>query len=375
MNDEKENYLKSIYYDAKHPAGFSSVGKIHLQVKKEALFSISKGQIEKWLSAQDLYTKHKTTRKVFKRRRVIVPRKFYQFDVDTANMTKFEKGNLGYKYFLIMIDILSRYVWTCGLKTLQGKEMVEALKTKLNQSHLPEKIRSDLGSEFVNVNVKRYLKGKKIEQFGTTNETKANFAEAAIKSIKLKLIKAMHHEKTDSWLKLLDDVTHNYNNSFHRSIGMSPYEALKTDDVLLWKAQYDPKPVQVKKESKKPPRKTSVYKYKVGDKVKLSFLRYTFQRAYDQSWSDEIFYVASRYMKESIPQYTLKDFDNDLVTGSFYEAEMQKIVKDEGPDTVYKIEKILKRRRYKGVKQVKVSWEGYHAKFNSWINESELGDV
>ena len=73
--------------------------------------------------------------------------------------------------------------------------MVEALKRKLNQSHLPEKIRSDLGSEFVNVNVKRYLKVKKIEQFGTTNETKANFAEAAIKSIKLKLIKAMHHEK------------------------------------------------------------------------------------------------------------------------------------------------------------------------------------
>ena len=108
---------------------------------------------------------YKTYRKVFKRRRVIVPRKLYQFDVDTANMTKLEKGNLGYKYFLIMIDSLSRYVWTCGLKTLQGKEMVEALKRKLNQSHLPEKIRSDLGSEFVNVNVKRYLKVKIIEQF------------------------------------------------------------------------------------------------------------------------------------------------------------------------------------------------------------------
>ena len=143
-------------------------------------------------------------------------------------------------------------------------------------------------------------------------------------------------KKTDLWLKLLDDVTHNYNNSFHQSIGMSPSEALKTDDVLLWKAQYDPKPMQVKKESKKHPSKTSVYKYKVGDKAKLSFFRYTFQRAYNQSWSNEIFYVASMYMKESIPQYTLKDFDNDLVTGSFYETEMQNIVKDEGPDAVYK---------------------------------------
>ena len=218
-----------------------------------------------------------------------------------------------------------------------------------------------------------------LEQFGTTNETKANFAEIGIKTIKSKLIKAMHYTKSDSWIKLLAEVTNNYNLSFYRYIGMSPSEALKTDDVVLWKAQHDPvavmKPDVLRKPNMKVQRNKSVYKYKVADQVKLSFLRYTFQRAYDQSWSDEIFYIASRYAKESIPQYIIKDFDNDLVKGSFYEAELQKIVKYEGTDTLYKIDNILKRRTYKVVKQVKVSWEGYHAKFNSWIDESELEDL
>ena len=66
--------------------------------------------------------------------------------------------------------------------------------------------------------------------------------------------------------------------------------------------------------------------------------------------------------------YTLKDLNNENIEGTFYTEELQKVVQDNS----FEIEKVLRTRKVKGVKQLFVKWLGYSDKFNSWILESDL---
>ena len=55
----------------------------------------------------------------------------------------------------------------------------------------------------------------------------------------------------------------------------------------------------------------------------------------------------------------------------FYQSELQKV---QEPDE-YVIDKVLKRRTYRGVKQLLVSWLGYPTSFNTWINADQARNV
>jgi hypothetical protein len=238
-----EDYLKSIYYDTTLPSAFTSVDKLYKHVKKEGTHAISKGRIRKFLRKQRVYTAHKQVRKRFKRPRVVVPKKHYQWAADTMNMMRYHKDNDGFGYILIMIDILSRYVYAVPLKTLQGKEMVTALKTVFEGGTKPSKIQSDKGVEFNNRLVKGFLSKEGVDYFTTSNpETKANFSERVIQTIKARLTRYMDYKQKHRWVDVLQDVIEGYNNTYHRSIKMSPSKALKTPDPDLWDLQYKTKP-------------------------------------------------------------------------------------------------------------------------------------
>ena len=47
---------------------------------------------------------------------------------------------------------------------------------------------------------------------------------------------------------------------------------------------------------------------------------------------------------------------------TFYEEELQK-----SNQTIFRIEKVLKRRTKNGRKEIYVKWKGYPKTFNSWI--------
>ena len=363
-----DEYLRKIYYDVNHPAAYGGLDKLYRFVKSDGQL-ISKTYLKKWLTKQNVYVKHKPVRRKFKRQQVIVPRKYYQFDADTVNMTRYDAYNKGYKYILIVIDILSRYAWSYPLKSLTGKEMVMALKAILAKN--PEHLRTDGGKEFMNAQVERFLKSQKIEHFQTLNETKANYAERIIQTIKTKLTKYMNHKETLEWVSVLPDVMHSYNNTYHRSIKVTPNQALTVDDTKLWKIQYGPK-MSTQEKGQHKARTKKLYEFDVGDRVKISYLRSVFERAYDQRWTDEIFTVIDRSSRQDIALYKLKDWSNEPISGTFYGAELQKV--DVPEDIEYKIEKVLKYRKRNGKKEAFVKWQGWHKKFNSWIDASIIKD-
>ena len=98
-------------------------------------------------------------------------------------------------------------------------------------------------------------------------------------------------------------------------------------------------------------RKPAKYKFKVGDQVKISKHKRIFEKGYLPSWTEETFTVAQRVPRDP-PVYRLKEADGDLIQGTFYESELQKVI--ETVHHLFRIEKVLKHRR-KGVEQRSVS--------------------
>ena len=70
--------------------------------------------------------------------------------------------------------------------------------------------------------------------------------------------------------------------------------------------------------------------------------------------------------------YKIKDLEGELVKGTFYSHELQRVEKDQ----IYKIDSVLDHRKRKVGKKVGeriyVQWKGYPSKFDSWILESDL---
>ena len=117
-------------------------------------------------------------------------------------------------------------------------------------------------------------------------------------------------------------------------------------------------------------RKKAQYKYKQGDRVRVSHLRKAFHRAYSQQLSGEIFTIVSRWRRDNIPVYKIADWDGSPIEGTFYQPELQKVTVN--PEDTFRIEKILKRRKRGNKREVLVSWLYYPKKFNSWLPEKDI---
>ena len=111
---------------------------------------------------------------------------------------------------------------------------------------------------------------------------------------------------------------------------------------------------------------------KVGDNVRISKLRRTFSRGYEEGWSEEMFYI--KKILNTLPvRYKLIDWLDEDLTGSFYREELQKVTKPE--NNVFRIEKELRKRTKDGKKEVLIKWKGWPSKFNSWEPADEVKDL
>ena len=76
-------------------------------------------------------------------------------------------------------------------------------------------------------------------------------------------------------------------------------------------------------------------------------------------------------MKEGIPQYKLKDYSGEIVTGKFYQKQLSKAYEQE----MYLIERVLKSRKKAGQKEYLVRWKGWTPKYDSWVSETDVESI
>ena len=106
-------------------------------------------------------------------------------------------------------------------------------------------------------------------------------------------------------------------------------------------------------------------KFKIGDKVRISKYKRVFEKGYTPNWTREIF-IINKILPTNPPSYKINDLNDEIIDGSFYEKELQKIYKY---DDVFKINNIIKTKIKKGKKEFFVNWLGYPDSFNSWVTD------
>jgi len=115
---------------------------------------------------------------------------------------------------------------------------------------------------------------------------------------------------------------------------------------------------------------------KTGDWVRIGKTKRTFDKGYLPNWTTELFRVTTPMRGRTPPVYKLEDMNGEVLKGTFYLPELQRVTKKE--DALYDIESILEQRTRKvgkrQVKEVKVRWKGYPPSFDSWISASQVID-
>ena len=312
-------YLERIYYDPKHPASYSSPKKLLKAIRAEGKQDISLGKIKKWLSGQDTYMMHRPSRKKFTRNKVVVDAMDELWDMDLIDMTYMSKYNDGYLFILAIVDIFSRYAWVVLIKSKKAVDVLRGLNLLFDSTvRRPITIRSDKGSEFVNKTVARFFEDNAILHSVTQNEVKANYVERWIKTLKGRLSRYFQDKNTFAYLKILPDIVNSYNHTYHRSIKRTPASVTEQNQLDLWQQMYVEPYIPKKKVVKKEKKKKNLFRYKVGDTVRISHLRNVFT-------TGEVFTITSRLMRNAISVYKVKVYAGEDIRGTFYQLELQRV--------------------------------------------------
>ena len=109
-------------------------------------------------------------------------------------------------------------------------------------------------------------------------------------------------------LDMLPDLVYSYNHSEHRSIGRPPALVNSENDDEVFHTLYhnvldNVQPVK--------------YKFKIGDQVENGYL---------PNYSKEIFTISKKVPRDPAV-YKLRDYDGKELKGTFYDKELQKVIK------------------------------------------------
>ena len=189
-----------------------------------------------------------------------------------------------------------------------------------------------------------------------------------IRTLKALMYRYFTYKQTYKYDDILQDLVYNYNHSPHRSLnGRAPADINDANEAKVWNELYIdtliPKPKIKREVKKRKPYKK--YKFKKGDFVRITHLKHPFDRDYQEKWTEEIFIIKSRYYRQGIPVYMLMDYDKDLIEGTFYQNELQKVNKDR--DDLWRVDEVLKKRKRKGKEELYVSFMGWPKKSNMWL--------
>ena len=215
--------------------------KLYAFIKEKYDDHQSRRQIAEWLAQQvinQLYHPSKGKPQTFKTS-ITTPNTILA--IDLVNMEKHEVR--GFKYLFNGIDMSSRFIYSEAMKNKTDAEVLKAFKKIYTKSKI-RAVRSDNGSEFINDKFKTFLKDNNIKQIlGEPNKPQSNgMIERSNATIKELIQKSIELNEDFDWVKHLQKLIDNINNSQHRITGFTPnqiQEAYENDDKEILDEAFD----------------------------------------------------------------------------------------------------------------------------------------
>ena len=230
-----------------------------------------------------------------------------------------------------------------GLFQLNQKKIhdVKLCLQKIFNERKPRHIWSDKEPAFFSKEMLKYFEDNNVLIYYTNSHLKAIIIERFNRSLRELMMKELVKNNNTIWYNILPKLIKTYNNRYHSTIKMKPIEVNKLNEKYIKQNIYTYN------------KANKISKYKINDLVRISLKR---RDVFDKPtgnirWSEELFKIYDINISNVI-MYKLKDMNDEIIEGSFYEKELQKTKNTTGE---YIIEKIIKTKNDKFY----VKWRGY----------------
>ena len=300
QEEELTSKLKTLYEDIRSTPSFSA-------------------KIEAFLRSNELHSKF--VKKKFPRRRIVTRFPFELFQADLIEYPKYKYNNKHFVYCLVIIDCFTKFVWIKPMKTKTGEETARAFDSIFKEfDEHPINLMTDSGLEFFNSKVSQVLSSYNITHYKPRTKTlwKASMAERVIQTIKRKVEKYFHLNKTKSWINVIDQIVQNYNNTPHRSHGFKPIDVVEENRDDVFKRLYPNRNISV------------ICKLSIGDRVRKIREKTLFEKGYTQNWSDEIYEIADVRQSGGVCWYILKTLAGEELSGIWYYYQLNLVARNVG---------------------------------------------
>ena len=199
-----------------------------------------------------------------------------------------------------------------------------------------------------------FFEDNNVKIYYTHSNLKAVIIERFNRSLRELMMKSFVKNNNTVWYNILPDLIKTYNNRYHLTIKMKPIDVNKSNEKHIKDTVYN-----YNITNKKP-------KYKINNLVRISLkTRQLLDKPSGNiKWSEELFKIY-KINKSNVITYQLKDMNDEIIKGQFYEKELQLTKNTTGE---YIIEKTLKSKG----NQIYVKWSGYDSSFNSWIDKNTV---
>ena len=289
----------------------------------------------------------------FPRKKIIVNYIDEIHSCDLVDMQKYSKVHRGFKYIFTNIDIFSKYAWSFPLKSKTIKDIKPCFE-KIFKERKPKYVWSDQESSFFSKEMLSSFENNNVKIYHTYSNLKAVIIERFNRSLRELMMKEFVKNNNTVWCIILPELIKKYNNRYHNTIKMKPIDVNKSNEKHIKNTVYN-----YNITNKKP-------KFKINDLVRISLKR---RELFDKQsgnikWSEELFKIY-KINKSNVISYQIKDMNDEVIKGIFYEKELQLTKNNTGE---YIIEKILKTNKNK----MYVKWKGYSNTFNSWIDKNNI---
>lgn len=303
----QKKQLEKVYYTISHPASYGSPQRL-----KAAFPKITLKDIKIWLEGQTAYTRHRYRKLKFKTNQVYAASINDCYQADLLDLPKLKKFNNNIRFILVVIDVLSRFAWAIPLKNKTTLEIIKAFK-QIFKTNIPLKIVSDQGREFDSKAFRAFLKPYNVKLYFAVSQNKASLAERLIRTIKDTIYRIITNTGNKKYINHLQSIMSAYNSRIHSTTGVAPKDVTVENESLIWNKLY----------GQDEPRKKNEL-LKKGDYVRLAIATEAFRKIYTGTFTPEIF-IIDRVIKRNPTVYKVRDMNGEIITGSFYASELQKV--------------------------------------------------
>ena len=271
----KEQIIKEVYENP--VSGYGSIKDSFQQaIKKDA--SITYDDVNKYLNK----LQHRQTQFTYKKFNSFISKHpLYDFEIDLIDLTDEATTHRGIRYGLTAIDTFTKIAHVVPIKTKTPTDVVKAMEDVIKTMGVPTQIMTDGEGAFNSSEYMIFKNEHRIKHQITVSS--AHMIERFNRTFKEQLqtrLDAMNLSR-DKWLGQIKFIVDKYNNSNHRTIGMTPNQAKIPANELLVKFNIN--------EHSRMDRKYP--ELLVGSNVRALLRKDTKTKGYFPKWSIDVYNV------------------------------------------------------------------------------------